>query len=551
MANAPFAQFPGDFESLARQYWNTWNELLGRGGMTDAFGLGGGLGAGLGGLGSLPPGLGGMGMGTGTYDWYQRMQRLAADFSGGGSATDVARAWREMLGGQGADPFAGMLRSMHGNLAGGEWLEQVRPMLDMLLRPLRQQGAEWLQRPAFGPAREHQERLQALALAWQEWEQRNEAFNAVLAQATQGACERFERLLGEHDAPGKRLESARALFDLWIDAAEEAWAEIALSDEYRHAYAGMTNALMRLRLGLQREVEQFGSMLGMPGRGEIDALHRKVADLERALHAARRGAPAHAVQRPAPAAPGARPATVAPAPATDVAGADVQPAARKKTAAAARKRARTKAPGTPKSTPVRTVKQAAGARPAAPAARRKAPRRATRAAAATAAVKQAAAKPSSTKSAGKVAAPKSQSIAPRPAAGHAAKTVRSPRRAAGVKPKVGTRTLAAATPVTTASGKAAAVRAKGVPAKSVATAQVARKPTQGTTAKTALAATRKARATGGSGVQATSRSVEVAPATAKVVSMKDWVSRNMAAAAPDATDATGRKPGGKRGGRGR
>ena len=155
MANAPFGQFPGDFDSLARQYWNTWNELLGRGGMPDAWGL----------AGAMPPGLGAMGMGTGTYDWYQRMQRLAADFSGGGSAADVAGAWREMMGGQAADPFAGMLRSMHGGLAGGDWLEQMRPLLDMLLKPLRQQGAEWLQRPAFGPAREHQERLQALALA--------------------------------------------------------------------------------------------------------------------------------------------------------------------------------------------------------------------------------------------------------------------------------------------------------------------------------------------------------------------------------------------------
>jgi hypothetical protein len=57
MANAPFGQFPGDFESLARQYWNTWNELLGRGSSFDAWGLAGGI----------PPGLGGMD--TGTNHW--------------------------------------------------------------------------------------------------------------------------------------------------------------------------------------------------------------------------------------------------------------------------------------------------------------------------------------------------------------------------------------------------------------------------------------------------------------------------------------------------
>ena len=315
MANAPFAQFPGDFESLARQYWNTGIELLGRGGMPDAWGL----------AGAMPPGLGAMGMGTGTYDWYQRMQRLAADFSGGGSAADVAGAWREMMGGQAADPFAGMLRSMHGGLAGGDWLEQMRPLLDMLLKPLRQQGAEWLQRPAFGPAREHQERLQALALAWQQWEQSNEAFNAQLAQAGQAAFARFEQLLEQHDAPGKRLESARALFDLWIEAAEEAWAELAFTDEYRKAYGEMTNAMMRVRLGLQGEVERMSALLGMPGRTEVDALARKVAELERAQYQARRAASQAAAAGKATSAPATRKPVVA---ADAAAEARVAPAAR-------------------------------------------------------------------------------------------------------------------------------------------------------------------------------------------------------------------------------
>lgn len=270
MANAPFS---GEFESLARQYWDTWSGLLGRGAARD----GGGSPA-----DDLPPG-----MDFEAFDWFSRIRQLAERFAQGSdadaSAADIAGAWRQMLGGDGAAPFAGML---HG-LAGGAWLEQMRPWLDTLLRPLREQQAEWLSRPAFGPVREHQQRLQALALAWQEWEQRSEAFNVLLGKAGQHAFERFERLLEEHAVPGKRLQSARALFDVWIDAAEEAWAGIALSDEYRHAYAEMTNALMRLRLGVQREVEHVGALLGLPGRSEVDALHRKVADLERTLHAMR------------------------------------------------------------------------------------------------------------------------------------------------------------------------------------------------------------------------------------------------------------------------
>lgn len=487
MANAPFS---GDFESLARQYWNTWNELLG--GRSSSSALDGwGL------LGGLPPGLGRMD--PGAYDWYQRMQRLAADFSGGGRAADIASAWRDMLGGQAhaAEPFAGMLRSMHGGLAGGDWLEQMRPLLDMLLRPLRQQGADWLQRPAFGPAREHQERLQALALAWQQWEEHNQAFSALLAQAGQGAFARFERLLEQHDAPGKRLESARALFDLWIDAAEEAWAEIAMSAEYRHAYAEMANALMRLRLGLQREVEQFGTMLGLPGRSEMDALHRKVADLERSLHAARRGAAKSAASAPAASRPvqaSAAPVQASVEPAVETGA----PAATKASRAKARKR-----------TPVAPGRDV---RPVAKAKKKKAPARKPAASRAAGAAVAGAAKtvPAAARSrAVAVKAPRAKAAA---AARAAVAGSAAPKASKAAKPAV-------AAPRKPATPRRAPVKAaaKSAPQASTSTARKAR------VVKAANAPARRAPAR-----------VAAAAAPVKVVSMKDWVSRNLSAAHPDA-----------------
>ena len=138
-------------------------------------------------------------------------------------------------------------------------------------------------------------------------------------------------MLQECDEPGKRLESARALFDLWIEAAEEAWAELAFTDEYRKAYGEMTNAMMRVRLGLQGEVERMSALLGMPGRTEVDALARKVAELERAQYQARRAARQAAAAGKATSAPATRKPVVA---ADAAAEARVAPAAR--AAAAAR-----------------------------------------------------------------------------------------------------------------------------------------------------------------------------------------------------------------------
>ena len=93
----------------------------------------------------------------------------------------------------------------------------------------------------------------------------------------------FEQRLAEHEQPGSQLTSARAMFDLWIEVAEEAYAKVAMSEPFQQVYAALGNAQMRLRAGLQREVEQMSERIGLPTRSEMDTAHRRIAELERSL----------------------------------------------------------------------------------------------------------------------------------------------------------------------------------------------------------------------------------------------------------------------------
>jgi hypothetical protein len=195
---------------------------------------------------------------------------------------------------------------------------------------MRSEGASWLRLPAFGFAREHQERLQRLAQAQLDVQQQTSAYNALMLKASQAAYEIFESKLAEREEPGRQIDSPRALFDLWIDAAEEAYAQIALSHEFREVYARLVNAQMQLRAGVQREVEEMTAQLGMPTRSELDGAHRKIAELERAVRRMRDAAPKAA----SPSKPTTAPAQTAPR----------EPAAKKTAPAAASKRTRATPP---------------------------------------------------------------------------------------------------------------------------------------------------------------------------------------------------------------
>ncbi len=313
----------GGFEALARQYFNAWGDAL-----RHAVNPQGGKGAPENGAPSwqqaidwwtqlLPPDEGK------TRDdvvhrfreqagsWYGTMQEVAARFAGrDASSADVASAWREAVNAKGDAMLHWMLDAARGGARTGvDWSPFMGGAAgdpDILSNP-------WLHVPGFGPSREHQARWQALLKAQQEYQARSQAYVQQVRTALDDAFVLFEQRLGQHEDPGSQLTSARALFDLWIEVAEEAYARVAMSEQFQQVYAELGNAQMRLKAGMQREVERQSEMLGLPTRTEMDAAHRRIAELERQV---RRLMQASTGDRPAAApaaAPGVNPRSNAPA----------------------------------------------------------------------------------------------------------------------------------------------------------------------------------------------------------------------------------------------
>ena len=290
-------QWPGTgadgFEALARQYWNAWGDAMRTGAPTTPQ------------AGAMPGWqeaidwwsrqVQGSNAGANATvdrfnaqarDWYGQMQRLAAQFAGqNADPAAIVQEWKRALGALGENPFNDMFRAMRGPGAQDtqQWMDAAKPWLDAW----RREGGSWLGMPAFGLGREHQERLQRLAKAQMDYQEHENAYNALMLQASQRAYEIFEKKLAERAKPGQQLTSARALFDLWIDAAEDAYATVALSPEFRAAYGARVNAQMRLRQAVQGEVEQMSAVFGMPTRSDLDAAFRKITELERALRKVR------------------------------------------------------------------------------------------------------------------------------------------------------------------------------------------------------------------------------------------------------------------------
>ena len=179
------------------------------------------------------------------------------------------------------NPVGKALRDIAGQ--GVKSFEQLAAGAVPMLEQMQKEGVSWLHAPAFGYAREHQEHYQKMALAFVDFQEAVKRYNALILKSSQRSFEILENKLAERAEPGRQIDSVRALYDLWVDAAEEAYAEVALSDEFRKVYGELVNAQMRVRSQLQQEVERIGVDLGMPTRTELNSVHKRLHDLRREL----------------------------------------------------------------------------------------------------------------------------------------------------------------------------------------------------------------------------------------------------------------------------
>jgi class III poly(R)-hydroxyalkanoic acid synthase PhaE subunit len=166
---------------------------------------------------------------------------------------------------------------------GAKGFEDMQREWMKLAKPLESDARAYLQMPAFGMNREATERQQALMQAFADFQEQNSRYNAVMFKASRLGLDKFESKLAERSEPGRQITSMRALYDLYVDAAEEGYAEVALSDEFREVYGALVNSQMRVRQMVQGEIERSTAALGIPGRTELDSVHKRLAEMRRRI----------------------------------------------------------------------------------------------------------------------------------------------------------------------------------------------------------------------------------------------------------------------------
>lgn len=139
----------------------------------------------------------------------------------------------------------------------------------------QEQFCRALSMPGLGYTREQQEHLQGLARHLLTYHDALRAYKLAFAKTALASLDSVKDRLQELHEKGEKIDSLRGLYDLWVDASEEAYADFATGDEYQVVYGDLVNALMQVRKDMNELAERHYVLMNIPTRSEINTMQRR------------------------------------------------------------------------------------------------------------------------------------------------------------------------------------------------------------------------------------------------------------------------------------
>lgn len=146
---------------------------------------------------------------------------------------------------------------------------------------LHQHMNKLLATPGVGYTREWQEQAQVLARLWMEYQQAYRDYAEIFNRVAYNTVQRLQAKLMSLTGSENPVSTLREVYDMWVDCAEDAYAEMVNTEEYADVNARMVNALMAWKQQGRRMLDETLGMMNLPTRRELDSVHKRLHELRK------------------------------------------------------------------------------------------------------------------------------------------------------------------------------------------------------------------------------------------------------------------------------
>jgi class III poly(R)-hydroxyalkanoic acid synthase PhaE subunit len=211
-------------------------------------------------------------------------EELAAAVRRSGDAFQADEQWRQVFQNPAWKlPFDTWSRTFSStSLFPGDFLEQFKPEgWSAVTEDLHRNFRRFLSVPGLGYTREWQEQGQEFARLGLDYQRALQEYAALFQRLSLDAFDRMQRKLQELADANQPVSTLRGLYDVWVDASEAAYLELATTDIYAETYGRLVNALMALKRHGRTMVDETAGAMGMPTHQGFNTLQRRHQELRR------------------------------------------------------------------------------------------------------------------------------------------------------------------------------------------------------------------------------------------------------------------------------
>lgn len=185
-------------------------------------------------------------------------------------------AMHELYGAWQLLPFDTLQRTLSSSsVMPGDFLEDLKP------ENIERVTDRFLSIPGVGYTRESQEQIQKGIKLWNEYVKSSNEFNNAMCNVSINALDAMRMRIIEMSKRGEEINSLRAIYDLWVDCNEEAYARFVFSDEYSELNGKLTNALMAVKQHGRNIVDEGLGAMNMPTRRGINTMQKRQQEMRR------------------------------------------------------------------------------------------------------------------------------------------------------------------------------------------------------------------------------------------------------------------------------
>lgn len=141
--------------------------------------------------------------------------------------------------------------------------------------------------PTLGYTREWQHKWQEGIKRWRAFQTAQQeymtALNRISLRSVELLREKASHFAENSETTAESPKTMRAVYDLWIECGEQAYAECVRTEEYIQAHANVINSLMACKYYEQEITDELFATLNMPTRKELDTFSLRMQQMRREL----------------------------------------------------------------------------------------------------------------------------------------------------------------------------------------------------------------------------------------------------------------------------